>query len=132
MASRAADNLRTYFRKAALPETRRDPNAPLRQTCRLQPSVATMSASSRAEACAPDARNLLAGGRPDDVLGRNSYQMGGEQLPKQSLVVEDVDRESVERFAVPCDPTFDIPPHVGRRPTDIMRWVHCLSQQKII
>ncbi|KAJ7874938.1 hypothetical protein B0H14DRAFT_3550908 [Mycena olivaceomarginata] len=47
-------------------------------------------------------------------IATNPGCRGGEQLPKQSLVVEDVDRESVERFAVPCDPTFDIPPHVGR------------------
>ncbi|KAJ7303645.1 hypothetical protein DFH08DRAFT_722000 [Mycena albidolilacea] len=115
MASRAADNLRTYFRKAELPEMRRYPNAP------DMPPSAQCSHHVSFQVEPKQARQMLEIRSLEAVPTMSCYQMGGEQLPKQSIAVEDVDMESGERFTVPCDPTFDIPPHVGQRPTDIMR-----------
>ncbi|KAF8198733.1 hypothetical protein K438DRAFT_693195 [Mycena galopus ATCC 62051] len=56
----------------------------------------------------------------------------------QSLAAEDFDSETGECFTVPCGPMFNIPPHIGRRPTDIMRvfpWIdylHLMTVQRTL
>lgn len=48
-------------------------------------------------------------------------------IPDESLGVEDEDRLTGERLTIPCPPVFNIPFHIERRPTDIMRWAIYLA-----
>ncbi|KAF8198689.1 hypothetical protein K438DRAFT_2016154 [Mycena galopus ATCC 62051] len=121
MASRATDNLRTYFRKAILPEMVRDSNAP------KMPPPGQCSHHVNIQVAPEHWRQLLEIRTVEAAWGISLEAMAvswiDNKIPKQSLAAEDLDSETGECFTVPCGPTFNIPPHIGRRPTDIMRVV---------
>ncbi|KAJ7154040.1 hypothetical protein C8R46DRAFT_1118525 [Mycena filopes] len=125
MASRAADNLRSYFHKATLPEMLADPRAP------EMPPPGQRSQHTGVRV-APEPWRQLNGIRSlGDVWGASLEDMTRDwadgNIPNTSLGVDDMDRETGERFTVPCPPTFDIPPHLERRPTDITRVIPWLD-----
>ncbi|KAJ7728895.1 hypothetical protein B0H16DRAFT_1330661 [Mycena metata] len=115
MASRATDNLRTYFRKATLPEMLCDPNAPNMPPAGQRSQHATVCVGHEPWRQLAEIRAL------GEAWGAD------ERIPTQSMGTEDMDEESGERFTIPSGPTFDIPPHVGRRPTDITRMIPWLD-----
>ncbi|KAJ7038804.1 hypothetical protein C8F04DRAFT_1088557 [Mycena alexandri] len=128
MASRATDNLRTYFRKATLPEMLCDPSAPQMPPAGQRSQYVSVRVGHEPWRQLVELRHLW------EVWGASLEEMtkvwADEGIPTQSISAEDMDEETGERFTVPCGPTFDIPLHVGRRPTDITRmipWLDYLS-----
>ncbi|KAJ7614780.1 hypothetical protein FB45DRAFT_936050 [Roridomyces roridus] len=125
MASRAADNLRTYFRKATLPEMPRNPAAP------AMPPTHHRSQHVSVQVGPQPWRQLDVVKDLEDAWGASVDEMAiswaDDNLPGTSLGVDDLDSETGDRFTVPCPPTFDIVPHSGRRPTDITRMVSWLD-----
>ncbi|KAJ7279692.1 hypothetical protein C8J57DRAFT_1303986 [Mycena rebaudengoi] len=130
MASRGTDNLRSYFRKATLPEMLRDLNAP------NIPATGQKSQHANVEIRSWHWRQLDQI-QPLDASWRTSLpelaiSWADSRIPSESLGVEDVDSKTGERLTVPCPPTFDIPSHTGRRPTDIMRFVPWIDNLSLI
>ncbi|KAJ7740447.1 hypothetical protein DFH07DRAFT_839075, partial [Mycena maculata] len=107
MASRATDNLRTYFRKAVLPEMHRDPTAP------DMPPSGQRSRHVSIQVDAQPWRQLSEIRALDDAWDVSLDEMGtswaDDNIPEQSLGTEDVDDETGDRFTVPCGPTFPLP-----------------------
>ncbi|KAJ7079296.1 hypothetical protein B0H15DRAFT_518829 [Mycena belliarum] len=124
MASRATDNLRTYFSKALLPQMLRKSPAPELTPTGRHPNI-EVSAQPWRQLCemrdAASAWNVS--------LGEMAMMWADEYVPAESLGLEDLDRDTGELFTVPCGPTFEIPQYSGRRPSDISRmtpWIDYL------
>ncbi|KAJ7138226.1 hypothetical protein C8R44DRAFT_695354 [Mycena epipterygia] len=119
MVSRATDNLRSYFRKAGLPEMFSDPAAP------DMPPTGQRSHYVNIQVAPQPWRQLCEIRAMDDAWGVSLHEMAtcwaDDQIPAESLGIEDLDSETGEQFTVPCGPTFSIPAHSARRPTNIMR-----------
>ncbi|KAJ6537786.1 hypothetical protein B0H19DRAFT_1180897 [Mycena capillaripes] len=125
MTSRATDNLRIYFRKATLPEMLRDPNAP------DMPPVGQRSHHVNIQVTPQPWRQLAEVRAVESSWGMSLDEMAtcwaDNKIPTLSLGAEDLDSGTGERFTVPCGPTYDIPAHSARRPTDIMRMIPWLD-----
>ncbi|KAJ6453873.1 hypothetical protein C8R47DRAFT_242587 [Mycena vitilis] len=130
MASRATDNLRTYFRRAALPQMLRDPKAP------DMPLSGQRSHHVTVQTAAQPWRQLTEVRGVEESWGLSLDEMAtcwvDEKIPTESLGAEDFDSDTGERFTVPCVPTFDIPDHSARRPTDIMRLIPWLDNLPLL
>ncbi|KAJ6548199.1 hypothetical protein DFH09DRAFT_629631 [Mycena vulgaris] len=125
MATRATDNLRAYLHKAALPEMLRDPVAP------TMPRTGQRSHHVNVQVAPQPWRQLseICGLEPTwrSAMSQMAIPWADGHIPAESLGTEDLDSETGERFTVPCVPTFGIPAHSARRPTDIMRLIPWLD-----
>ena len=52
-----------------------------------------------------------------DIIGIDKY------IPDTSLGCDDTDYSTGEGLTLPCPPLFNIPAHVERRPTDVVRYL---------
>ncbi|KAJ7147802.1 hypothetical protein C8R43DRAFT_889477 [Mycena crocata] len=120
MTSRATDNLRAYFRKAVLPEMLRGPLAP------TMPPTGQCSHHVNIRVDPQPWRQLLEIRQLEESLHGMAIAWADTHIPSQSLGEEDLDADTGERFTVPCGPTFAIPPHSARRPTEIIRRRHSM------
>ncbi|KAJ7648857.1 hypothetical protein B0H17DRAFT_1102808 [Mycena rosella] len=124
MGSRATDNLRSYYRKATLPEMLRDPVAPEMPPTGQRSHHVNMQVAPQPWRQLCEIRALETWGLS---LGELATSWADDQLPSKSMGIEDLDSDTGEGFTVPAGPTFNIPPHSGRRPTDIMRMIPWLD-----
>ncbi|KAF8628442.1 hypothetical protein AX15_003958 [Amanita polypyramis BW_CC] len=122
MAYRATDNLRCYLREAVLPTMICDPKAP------PLPSEAHKSHLNHLKV-RPEQWRRLESIQPLDsmTMDKRVTDWIDTYIPDASLECDDTDRNTGEGLTIPCPPVFDIPPHMKRRPTDIIRLVPWLD-----
>ncbi|EGN92463.1 hypothetical protein SERLA73DRAFT_117361 [Serpula lacrymans var. lacrymans S7.3] len=116
MAWRATDNLRCYLQEARLPQMKPGPTVQRQLSENSHAFDNTLSVRSeryrKLQRVLPLNREEL-----DDYI----CAWTEEFVPCLSLGVEDEDEKTGERFSVPCQPFYNVPPLPLGRPADIER-----------